>query len=92
MIRLLLGWFIITSDCLPPISILIGYWMGGAFLMDLKRYTEYKMINNHSIASSYRKSFKYYSEKSLLIAGFFYAMTSTFFIGIFMIKYKIELY
>jgi len=39
----------------------------------------------------YRKSFKYYSEKSLLLSAFFYAMLSVFFCGIFMIKYRIEL-
>jgi 4-hydroxybenzoate polyprenyltransferase len=33
MIRLLLGWFIITQEFQPPISILIGYWFAGAFLM-----------------------------------------------------------
>ena len=41
MIRLLLGWFTVTSSALPPGSILIGYWMGGAFLMGIKRFAEY---------------------------------------------------
>lgn len=30
-IRLLLGWFIVTSQYLPPASLIIGYWMGGIF-------------------------------------------------------------
>jgi len=29
-IRLLLGWFMVTSGTLPPSSILLSYWMGGA--------------------------------------------------------------
>ncbi|MBQ6416597.1 MAG: UbiA family prenyltransferase, partial [Butyrivibrio sp.] len=29
MLRLLMGWFIVTSDSIPPSSILIGYWMAG---------------------------------------------------------------
>ena len=33
MIRLLLGWFIITSDFQPPISILIGYWFAGGIMI-----------------------------------------------------------
>ncbi len=90
MIRLLLGWFIITSEYQPPSSILIGYWFAGAFLMATKRFAEYRMIGDPTQAGLYRKSFKYYTENSLLISAFFYAMCATFFIGIFMIKYRIE--
>lgn len=90
-LRFLIGWFTITNVFLPPISIVLGYWMGGAFLMASKRYAEYRMIDNKELAGLYRKSFKYYTEKSLLISSFFYALVSVFFCGIFMIKYKIEL-
>jgi len=90
-IRLLLGWFIITSDYLPPVTIVLGYWMGGAFLMTVKRFSEYRMIADKTIAALYRKSFAHYNEKSLLISGIFYALLSIFFCGIFMIKYRIEL-
>lgn len=90
-IRLLLGWFIIDNKVTIPTSLVIGYWMTGAFLMSIKRYAEYKMINNKKIASNYRKSFKYYNEKLLITISFFYAMVSIFLIGIFLIKYKIEL-
>lgn len=90
MIRLLLGWFIINSELQPPSSILIGYWMGGAFLMAIKRYAEFRMIGNPEQAGLYRKSFKHYTEQSLLVSAFFYAMASTFCCGIFMIKYRIE--
>ena len=91
MIRLLLGWFVVCSIYLPPSSILFGYWMGGAFLMAVKRFAEYRMIGNPSVAGSYRKSFRAYTETSLLISAVCYAMCSLFFVGIFMIKYKIEL-
>ena len=90
-IRLLIGWFIISHTTLPPSSLVIGYWMGGAFLMATKRFSEYRMINNPEIAGNYRKSFKYYTEKSLLISSFFYAMCSVFCVGVFLIKYRIEL-
>jgi 4-hydroxybenzoate polyprenyltransferase len=90
-IRLLLGWFIIDNTITIPISLVIGYWMTGAFLMSIKRYAEYRMINNKKVASNYRKSFKYYNEKILITISFFYAMVSIFLIGIFLIKYKIEL-
>lgn len=90
-IRLLLGWFIISSDTIPPCSIIFGYWMAGAFLMAIKRYAEYRMIGDSELAGKYRKSFKFYTEHSLLISAFFYAMCSVFFIGVFLIKYRIEL-
>lgn len=90
-IRLLMGWFIISSDTIPPCSIILGYWMAGAFLMAIKRYAEYRMIDDPELAGHYRRSFKFYTEKSLLISAFFYAMCSVFFIGIFLIKYRIEL-
>lgn len=90
-IRLLLGWFFVTPDYLPPVTIVIGYWMGGAFLMAIKRYAEYRMIGDKATAALYRKSFGQYTEESLLTSAFFYAMCSLFLCGIFIIKYKIEL-
>lgn len=90
-IRLLMGWFIISFDTVPPSSLILGYWMAGAFLMAIKRYAEYMMIGDPELAGRYRRSFKFYTEKSLLVTAFFYAMCSVFFIGIFLIKYRIEL-
>lgn len=90
-IRFMLGWFILPINIVVPISVVLGYWMAGAFLMAIKRYAEYRMIDNKKKASLYRKSFKYYSEKNLLTCALFYATSSVFFIGIFLIKYRIEL-
>lgn len=94
-LRLLTGWFCVTSTYQPPASIVLGYWLGGAFLMAAKRFAEYRMIltegGGKTQAGLYRKSFIYYSEKSLLVSCFFYAMSSVFFCGIFMIKYRVEL-
>jgi decaprenyl-phosphate phosphoribosyltransferase len=90
-IRFALGWFIFVPVILPPSSMLVAYWMGGAFLMGAKRFAEYRFIGDKEKAGLYRKSFKYYTELSLLISVFFYAMTSCFFLGIFLIKNKIEL-
>lgn len=90
-LRLLLGWFIVTNKFLPPVSIVFGYWMFGAFLMGIKRYAEYRMINNPKKAVLYRKSFKGYNEEILLISSIFYALLSVFLCGTFLIKYRIEL-
>ena len=90
-IRLLAGWFIVSDTVLPPFSLIAGYWMCGAFLMAVKRYAEYRMIGNPELAGKYRKSFRFYTEKFLLVSSFFYAMSSVFFIGVFLIKYRVEL-
>jgi 4-hydroxybenzoate polyprenyltransferase len=90
-LRFLTGWFAVTNVYQPPVSIVFGYWMGGAFLMAAKRFAEYRMIGDKSQAGLYRKSFKHYDETKLLISCFFYAMVSLFFCGIFLIKHKIEL-
>ncbi|MCR5652079.1 MAG: UbiA prenyltransferase family protein [Lachnospiraceae bacterium] len=90
MIRLLLGWFVVTSTEVPPGSILLGYWMGGAFLMGIKRFAEYRMIGDPKTAGLYRKSFAKYNERTLLCSSMFYAFCSTFCMGIFLIKYRLE--
>lgn len=89
-IRLILGWAAITTIVMPPSSLLICYWAGGAYLMTVKRYAEYRMIADAERAGLYRKSFRHYTEQRLLLAAFFYALTSVFFLAIFLIKYRIE--
>jgi decaprenyl-phosphate phosphoribosyltransferase len=90
VLRFMLGWSAIINDVLPPSSILLAYWMGGAYLMAIKRYAEYRFINSAEGAGLYRRSFRYYTEESLLASAFFYALCSAFFLGVFLIKYRIE--
>jgi len=89
-LRFLLGWFIVAPACLPPGSALVAYWMGGAFLMGVKRYSEYRRIGDPARAALYRRSFGQYTETSLLLAAFFFALCSAFFVAVFLIKYRIE--
>ena len=90
-IRFMLGWFAIIDTVLPPSSILLAYWMGGAFLMGSKRLSEYRFIDDADRAGLYRRSFKFYNEQRLLLSTVFYALMSEFFFGVFLIKYRIEL-
>jgi 4-hydroxybenzoate polyprenyltransferase len=90
-LRLLLGWFTVVQNGFPPSSTLLAYWMGGCFLMGVKRYTEFRSIGDPAVAGSYRRSFLYYNEDSLLISAFFYALCSSFFLAVFLIKYRVEL-
>ncbi len=89
-IRFLLGWLAFAPAVFPPSSILIAYWMGGAFLMAVKRYAEYRFIDDPVRAGLYRASFRRYTQETLILSAFFYATTSAFFLGIFLIKYRIE--
>jgi 4-hydroxybenzoate polyprenyltransferase len=90
-IRLLLGWLLIITETLPTLSLVLAYWAIGAFFMASKRYAEFVMINDQSRAAAYRNSFGYYSKNKLLISMFYYACLFSFFMGIFLIRYRIEL-
>jgi 4-hydroxybenzoate polyprenyltransferase len=90
-IRLGLGWFAVAPDWLPPASLVFGYWMGGAFLMGVKRFAEYRMIGDPERAGAYRRSFRHYTEASLLASSLLYGLLSVFFTGVFLVKYRIEL-
>jgi len=89
-IRLALGWFIVTSIPLPPSSLSLGYWMLGAYLMGIKRYAELRSIGKES-AALYRRSFQVYTEDKLLISIQFYASSASFFLGVFLVKHRVEL-
>ena len=89
-LRLMLGWTAVVSNVIPPSSVLLAYWMGGAFLMAIKRYAEFRFIGDAEKAGLYRRSFKFYTENTLMLSAFFYALTSAFFFGIFLIRYKVE--
>jgi decaprenyl-phosphate phosphoribosyltransferase len=90
-IRLLLGWFALISDQVPPVSLILAYWMAGAFFMATKRFAEYRRIADPVAAAGYRKSFKHYNEDRLLVSMLFYVTTCALFSGIFIVRYHLEL-
>jgi 4-hydroxybenzoate polyprenyltransferase len=90
-IRLLLGWFAVASGEFPPVSLLLSYWFIGAFFMASKRFSEYRSIANRATAGAYRSSFRYYDEQKLLVSMFFYVTCFALFLGIFIIRYHLEL-
>jgi 4-hydroxybenzoate polyprenyltransferase len=92
-LRLLIGWIIIDPTSLPPSSVILAYWFGGAFLMAAKRYSEYREItatHGRALLVRYRASFAGYSETSLNVSCFTYGLLSNFFLAVFLIKYRIE--
>lgn len=90
-IRLALGWFSTGLLAPPPLSIIIAYWMFGAFLMAVKRLAEFRELDDQHLASGYRRSFGWYNAERLLVSIIFYAAFFGMTAGIFMIRYRIEL-
>ncbi len=45
-LRLLLGWYATGTSLLVPVSLVFAYWMIGAFFMAVKRFAEYRQIND----------------------------------------------
>jgi 4-hydroxybenzoate polyprenyltransferase len=92
-LRLLLGWAMVDPSSLPPSSLILGYWFGGAFLMGAKRLSEYReivAIHGKALLVRYRRSFQRYDEISLTVSCFVYALFSAMCLAIFFIKYRVE--
>jgi 4-hydroxybenzoate polyprenyltransferase len=90
-IRLLMGWYAVNTEYPPALSLVLAYWMIGAFFMAVKRYAEYRRIGDPQLAARYRKSFAYYNEYRLLLSIIYYAAAFALFFGIFMVRYRLEL-
>ncbi|WP_370673976.1 UbiA family prenyltransferase [Pleomorphomonas sp. PLEO] len=92
-IRLIIGWSIIDPTSLPPSSLILSYWFGGAFLMAAKRLSEYREIvaaYGVDLLARYRASFSSYSEVSLTSSCITYSLCSVVFLSVFIVKYRIE--
>ncbi|NCD21671.1 MAG: prenyltransferase [Spartobacteria bacterium] len=90
-IRLCIGWFAAGQAVPPPFSILLAYWMFGAFLMGMKRFAEFRHIRESGQAANYRKSFGYYTEERLQESIFFYGALFGLLAGFFMARYHVEM-
>ncbi len=90
-LRLLLGWHALVIDKVPPLSLLLSYWMIGAYFMATKRLAEYRHINDPVVAAGYRRSFKHYDADRLLVSMMFYITACAFFGGVFIVRNKLEL-
>ncbi len=92
-LRLMIGWAMVDPGALPPGSVILLYWFGGAFLMAAKRLSEYRQLtasHGAELLARYRASFAGYSEVSLTVSCLVYAMLSVFFTAVFLVKYRIE--
>ena len=92
-LRLMIGWAMVDPTTLPPGSVILTFWAGGAFLMAAKRLSEFREItaeHGRALLERYRASFAGYTETSLMVSCFVYALCSCFFLAIFLLKYRIE--
>jgi 4-hydroxybenzoate polyprenyltransferase len=92
-LRLMIGWAMIDPTTLPPSSVILMYWAGGAFLMAAKRLSEFRQItasHGRALLERYRASFAGYSEISLTVSCFVYALVTSFFLAVFLVKYRVE--
>ncbi|NQS99360.1 MAG: UbiA prenyltransferase family protein [candidate division Zixibacteria bacterium] len=90
-IRMLAGWYIVGVEALPITSLLVSYWMIGAYFMAIKRFAEYRAIDDPIRAEEYRNSFGFYDEKKLLVSIMFFASMAMLFFGAFIMRYRFEL-
>ena len=89
-IRLLLGWFCLVDQALPPLSLILAYWMAGAFLMSIKRYSELGFIGDREMAGKYRLTFRYYTQEGLLLVAVFFGLVSYGLLAVFLVQLKAE--
>jgi decaprenyl-phosphate phosphoribosyltransferase len=91
-IRLLAGWYLAVPDAhLPPLSLIMSYWMIGCYFMALKRFAEYRAIDDGERAATYRRPFAHYTEDLLLVTAMGYGSAAMLFFGAFAVRYRIEL-
>jgi 4-hydroxybenzoate polyprenyltransferase len=90
-LRMLAGWFMVTSATIAPASLLLSYWMIGCYFMALKRYAELPNFSRASDAAVYRRSFGWYTRERLIVQVMFYAAAAMLFFGAFCMRYRLEL-
>jgi 4-hydroxybenzoate polyprenyltransferase len=89
-IRLLLGWYAILPHIHPPILLIACYWFFGAYLMNVKRFAEYRFLGKE-VALRYRIVFKYYSEIFLGILNAIYSIITIVIFVMIALNYKATL-
>jgi hypothetical protein len=90
-IRMLAGWFIVTSVTVAPASLLLSYWMIGCYFMALKRFAEFRNIGDATRATAYRKSFRYFTSERLLVSVMFYASSAMLSSARSAMRYRLEM-
>ena len=90
-LRFSIGW-ISSSYAYPPISLIIGIWLIGYFLMNCKRICEIRDWNSsEGEIGDYRISLSKYTFNKLVLVSFIAALSAITSITVFLTIYRIEL-
>lgn len=88
-VRLWLGYYaLVAPHHVPPLSVVLAWWFFGALLMTGKRYAEFRFIDDAEVSGRYRKSFRVYTQRKLIIAMICYANLFCFCTGVAMAVYE----
>ena len=87
-IRLCIGWYAFEHlSKFPPLSLIICFWVFGAYLMTAKRYAEVEKISKTE-AENYRPVYRVYTASSLMRMIHLYALFTLAAFTWISIKYK----
>jgi 4-hydroxybenzoate polyprenyltransferase len=92
-LRLIFGWYLITTSYVPPLTLLLAFWALGIFLMSSKRLSEINQLQKQLSPveiSNYRRSFARYTFTSLSTFSSAAGLFTVLLLGIFSCKYKPE--
>lgn len=89
-IRLLVGWYAVSSSVIPA-SFILFFFFVGIFLMSAKRFGELRFIKSPEEAGLYRKSLSFYTEKKLLLIMIGSISASMYMFGILTARHKLNL-
>lgn len=75
-VRVIIGWQIAAGHGLPPLLLLVIFWLGGASSMTIKRLSELRLIHRHRghEPARYRTTFHCYTERSLMTLSLVYGV------------------
>jgi 4-hydroxybenzoate polyprenyltransferase len=92
-VRVVAGWHAVQADTFPSISLILGFYFAGVFLMTSKRASELKVLssNNESSPAKYRRVFEVYTESRLIALLIFNVCLATTFFTIFVTEYNASL-
>ena len=78
-VRVIIGWQIAAGHGLPPLLLLLIFWLGGASSMTLKRLVELRLISRHRghEPARYRTTFYHYTERLLMILFLVYGVLAS---------------
>ncbi|MFA5022529.1 MAG: UbiA family prenyltransferase [Patescibacteria group bacterium] len=90
-VRLLVGWYAVTTK-IVPISFILIFWCIGIFLMAGKRFAEIRYLDGKMLSPDlYRKSLGYYTQENLLLSMICASSALMFMFGVLSVKYEIDM-